>query len=267
MEKRLHLLPITSNSIKPKPGTLKSRLHNVAIGLVLLALSGWLDWRLLDGTLSYYLHPRFNLLIALTGLFLTFGGGWLIWQQLGPTTFRPVVGIKVVLPVALAAIIGLVTAPQPLSNTGQTSQNYPGAALSNRSVNQALTEIVQKQDWNNPAKLDTGNWNLLDWSAALNNTQRAALLVGAPVDVTGFVIQLANKNERAFLIARYVVVCCTADSTALRLPVVTAKNVELAEGQWVRVRGAVVQGTNGGIGFSASTVELVAQPAQPYIYP
>lgn len=234
---------------------------------MLVALSGWLEWRLLDGTLSYYLHPRFNLLVALTALTLTFLGGWLMWRQIVAPSRQRLVSLSVVLPVALVAVIGLVVVPRPLSNIGGAAESKSAAGLANGSVNRAMSEVVQKQDWNNPARLDTAKWSLLDWSAALNNPQRAALLVGSTVDVTGFVVQPANQNGRTFLLARYVVVCCTADSTALRLPVVTARNAELEEGQWVRVRGVVVQGASGSPGFSATSLEPVAQPAQPYIYP
>jgi putative membrane protein len=250
----------------PSKSRFGNRLHNTGLGLVLVGLSGWLEWRLLDGTLSYYLHPRFNLLVALTGLSLNFLGGWLIWRQFTAPSGR-VTHLGVAIPVGLIVLIGLVVMPRPLTNTAASLEKGPGFSANNASVNRALTESVQKQDWNNPASLDTLKWNLLDWSAALNNSQRATLLVGLPVDVTGFVVNTASNNSRYFLLARYVVVCCTADSTALRLPVITSKSVDLEDGQWVRVRGSISQGANGGFVFSAVNLESVAQPAQPYIYP
>ncbi len=265
---RTALNELTVTEIAPPTGSSwGDRLHNTGLGLVLLAFSGWLEWRLLDGTLSYYLHPRFNLLVALTGLSLTFLGGWLIWRQFTASPGRRVAHLAAVLPVGLIALIGLVVIPRPLTNTAASLEKGPGFSAANASVNRALTESVQKQNWNNPASLDTAKWNLLDWSAALNNSQRAALLVGLPVDVTGFVVNAASANSRYFLLARYVVVCCTADSTALRLPVITAKSWDLEDGQWVRVRGSVSQTANGGFVFSATDLEPVPQPAQPYIYP
>lgn len=235
------------------------RLKNIVVGLGLLALSGWLDWRLLDGTLSYYLHPRFNLAVAVTGLVLAFLGGWTVWRQVGRATPRQIVSLKIAVPVALFAAAALLTAPHPLNNTGGKSESLAG--------NQTLTAALQKQDWNNSGKPDTQGWNLLDWSAALNNPQRAAQLAGERLDVTGFVIQPANRNGRSFMLARYVVVCCTADSTALKLPVETTRNTDLENGQWVRVQGVVARDANGSTWFSATTLEPIAQPAQPYLYP
>jgi uncharacterized repeat protein (TIGR03943 family) len=251
----------------PSKSKLGNRLHNTGLGLVLVAFSGWLEWRLLDGTLSYYLHPRFNLLVALTGLSLTFLGGWLTWRQFTAAPSGRVAHLGAAIPVGLIALIGLVVMPRPLTSTAASLEKGPGFSANNASVNRALTESVQKQDWNNPDSLDTVKWSLLDWSAALNNPQRAALLVGLPVDVTGFVVNAASNSSRYFLLARYVVVCCTADTTALRLPVITSKSVDLEDSQWVRVRGAISQGANGDFVFSAVDLEPVAQPAQPYIYP
>jgi len=243
---------------------LQNRAGNLTVSLVLLALSAWLGWRLLDGTLSYYLHPRFNLLIALTGITLAFLGGWILQKQLLPgQPSGQVVNLKMLLPVCLIALAGLLVMPRPLSNVAGTAQE----GTSGSNINRALTEAVQKQTWEDPATLETAKWNLLDWSAALNNAQRAEKLVGSPVDVTGFVILPANTTQRYFFLARYVVVCCTADSTTLRLPVVASKNIELEADQWVRVRGSVGRNSTGGIVFNATDLEITPPPAQPYIYP
>jgi uncharacterized repeat protein (TIGR03943 family) len=244
-----------------EPGNRLTWLKNLVVGCGLLVLSGWLDWRLLDGTLSYYVHPRFNLLVALASLSLTFLGGWLIWRQLGATSKTPVVSLKVVLPVILFAGAALVTTPQPLNNTADTGKPANGV------LRQTSTAALQNQDWSNPGKIDTSGWSLLDWSVALNNPQRAAFLVGGKVAATGFVIQPANRTGRSFWLGRFVVVCCTADSTTLKLPFVTTRNTDLENGQWVHLQGTVVKDSNGNIGFQADNLEAITPPAQPYIYP
>jgi uncharacterized repeat protein (TIGR03943 family) len=232
--------------------------------LTFILLGAWLLWRLWDGTLSYYLHPRYNLLIAVSGLALTFLGGWLIWQRLEQTGKAPEKAGKLeaglitgLILVGVIALLGLLVTPHPLESQLTPAQSNGG--------NRALADALQKQNWQEASAADTIRWNLLDWSAALNNPDRAAQLKGRPADVVGFVIRPSSGSSQYFWVARYVVVCCTADSTALRVPVFS-QGSDLQEGQWVRVKGSLGN-ANGNFGFIASNIQSVARPAQPYIYP
>lgn len=240
-------------------------------GLVLLGLGAWLLLRLWDGTLSFYLHPRFNLLIAFSGLGLVFLGGWLLlWHKAEKLekTHGGVVEFSGMLLVGLVALAGLVLPPRPLDNNRlNVSSSKSGVAVSGGNSNRALAQALLNQDWKDTNKLDTVRWNLLDWSAVLNDPKRADSLIGRPADVIGFVIQAKAESTRYFLLARYVVVCCTADSTVLKIPVISDTAQAVEEGQWVRVRGTLGKGANENIAFLASTVESIARPSQPYIFP
>ncbi len=228
--------------------------------LILLGL--WLGWRLMDGTLSYYLHPRFNLLIAATAaILILLGGKNLLFGRAKKIDPHAVLNPASLALLGLVVALGLLVTPQPLETNRLTGGANSGSA------NRALSDALLKQNWQNAANLDTVRWSLLDWSAALNDRERAAKLTGRPVEVTGFVVRPEGAGSRYFLLARYVVVCCTADSTALKLPVVAAETANLEEGQWVKVRGTLGQATNGVFGFLADSVEKITRPAQPYIYP
>ena len=249
-------------------GVLKNKAAQLATGLALLTLGAWLEWRLGDGTLSYYLHPRFNLLIGFTGLIVGGLGVWLLLPKSRYVTPEnsPLKAFSGITLVALVALFGLIVLPRPLDGTRAALVSGTGAN-SGGSSNRALAAALLKQDWNNAASLDTVSWNLLDWSAALNDPQRAEKLIDHPFDVTGFVILPVTTSSRNFLVARYVVVCCTADANALRVPVVSEKAQEVEAGQWVRVRGTLGRGSNGIVSFLANSVEIVARPANPYINP
>ncbi len=246
----------TDKKLSSPPGRgWRAEVERWSSGLVMLALGGWLAWRLYDGTLNYYLHPRFNLLVMATGLILTLLGGWCLLRKSQARSGE----LSGVVLLGLVALIGLMIVPRPLEVASGTANRL--------TSNPSLAQALQKQDWKDATSLDTAQWSLLDWTAALNDPQRAEKLLGRPVDLVGFVIQPASGDTRYFLLGRYVLVCCTADSTALRLPVVTEQPPSLQEGQWVRIRGILSQGSNGVIAFRASSVEGVDRPAQPYIYP
>ncbi len=230
-------------------------------GLALVGLGLWLWWRLLDGTLAYYLHPRFNLLVGASGLILIGLGGWqLRWSQ---SQSQARAGRSEVVLVGLLALAGLLVTPHPLENVATGGSPTRSGPVSTR----LLTEALQKQDWQNAATLDTRRWSVLDWSAALNDSDRAEKLIGQPVDLTGFVVRPAGAGGGTFWLARYVVVCCTADSTALRLAVSSPASSGLEDNQWMRVQGSLGRNSAGTISFLADRVDRVARPTQPYIYP
>jgi putative membrane protein len=241
-----------------KAGTAKpnSLPEQWATGLALVALGSWPVWRLLDGSLANYLHPRFNLLAGFTGLVLIQLGGWLLWRKSrrepSGNLSRSMAGIALV---ALVAMAGLLLKPAAV-------ENVTGEMPLNNGSNRALAAALQQRDWN--AATDTSVWNLLDWSAALNNSDRVEQLVGKPVNLVGFV---TNNKARSFEVARMVVVCCVADSAALSLPVAADNLPTLEEGQWVQVRGVLAKAGNGVPVVNASNVELIQRPAQPYLYP
>lgn len=249
----------------------KARFKTWSSGLTLIGLGGWLLLRLLDGTLSYYLHPRFNLLIGVTGLAIILLGGWLmIGGKVGfdEPDFKGLELLTGITLIGLVALFGLLVMPRPLDSSRlNLTSTKGGVAVSGGNTNRALAQALLKQDWKDSNTLDTVRWSLLDWSAALNDPQRAEKLQNRPADVVGFVVRPPGGSKGYFLVARYVVVCCTADSSALRVPVISDKVQELEEGQWVRVRGVLGQGSNGVTAFLGNNVEVVPRPAQPYIFP
>ena len=258
-----------------KPGFLVGKRLTIERlgGLTLVGLGSWLLLRLWDGTLTFYLHPRFNILIALTGQLIIFVGGWLaFWYRGNPTEKNSGrQALEVISGIVLAAVIalaGLLVPPRPLDYSRlNLSSTKSGVAVSTGSSNRALAQALLNQDWKDTAKLDTVRWNLLDWSAALNEPERAESLLGRPSDVVGFVVQPKVENSRYFLLTRYVVVCCTADSSALKLPVISDNAQALEDGQWVRVRGTLGKSANETLAFLASGVDIIPRPAQPYIFP
>jgi uncharacterized repeat protein (TIGR03943 family) len=110
--------------------------------------------------------------------------------------------------------------------------------------------------------------NILDWVRALNIEPDHSVFYGQPVDVVGFVYRSPAHPDDQFLVARFTVSCCVADSTAIGLPVIWSEPVPTDS--WVRVRGqmaaAEFQGEERTV-IRPVSVEFVAQPDHPYLYP
>lgn len=110
--------------------------------------------------------------------------------------------------------------------------------------------------------------NILDWIRAFNANEDPAAFTGMNVDVTGFVYRNQAYADDHFLVARFTISCCVADSVAIGLPV--AWSDDLAPDTWVRVQGQLAPGmfqdeTRAII--QPTSVEIVPQPAHPYLYP
>jgi|FLYN01.1.fsa_nt_gi uncharacterized repeat protein (TIGR03943 family) len=113
-------------------------------------------------------------------------------------------------------------------------------------------------------------WNVLDWLRAFNNSEDIASFNGQQADVIGFVYKEPTFGENRFMVARFTISCCVADSSAIGLPVAWQEADALPADTWVRVQGAFQVGEFRGDTLpilQASSVEVVPQPEHPYLYP
>lgn len=112
--------------------------------------------------------------------------------------------------------------------------------------------------------------NVLDWLRAFNSAADYRDLNSQPVDVVGFVYTEPNFDPGTFMVARFTVSCCVADAAAIGLPVAYADSAALPQGEWVRVQGTMQVGEFRGETLpivQVASIEVVAQPDHPYLYP
>ena len=85
----------------------------------------------------------------------------------------------------------------------------------------------------------------------------------------GFVYYDESLPENQFLVSRFVITCCAADSFALGIPV-EWNGSELKENDWVQVKGPV-QVTEWNEQkmplILAESIEKTRAPDQPYLFP
>lgn len=205
----------------------------------------------LRGVLVFYIHPRFTPLVALCGIVLLLVAGVRMRAIFGgaPEPLRGR-GVRYLVP-AFALLLGTLVPTRPLG-AETLSRAMLGATLP------ARPSVASDGD--------TRQWDLLQWALVLPH--QAEALQGRAADVVGFVYHDPARAPGGFIVARYVISCCTADSNGAGLAVVWPDAAPPAD-TWVRVRGAIGTATVGGQpkpALLASAVEPVAQPADPYLY-
>jgi uncharacterized repeat protein (TIGR03943 family) len=154
--------------------------------------------------------------------------------------------------VALPLVLGTLIPSRPLGVE---------AIDGNVSTSAAMTSVTTFS--RNPVER-----NVLDWLRVFSATEDYTDLNGQPADVIGFVYSEPTFGENQFMVARFTVSCCVADASAIGVPVRWAEDIP--QGEWVRVQGAMQVGDFRGDTLPilhASTVEVVAQPEHPYLYP
>lgn len=112
--------------------------------------------------------------------------------------------------------------------------------------------------------------NILDWLRVFTNSDTPAEFNDLPVDVIGFVYREPNFLPEEFMVARFTMSCCVADASAIGLPVTFEDSADLVDGIWVRVLGELKANDFDETFVPmiiATSIEIVEQPSQPYLYP
>lgn len=162
--------------------------------------------------------------------------------------------------VAIPAVIGIVIPARPLSANAITTSGISTSAKPN--ANAPLTEMTIA-----PEKR-----NVLDWVRTFS-TGSLEEFVGQPADVIGFVYRSPEYNQDTqFMAARFALMCCVADASALGVVVQTPDAMLFAQDSWVHVKGNINISTRLSDGqkiavIVADSVTAIDQPTHPYLYP
>ena len=249
----------------------------------LIAITGiMLLVKVASGTLPFYVHVRYTTLIAGTGLILLLLGVAQAWFILNPSddahahdhdthdhghsheplSWRSPAMLALMVPV----LLGLLVPPKALSSAAIDTRGFGNSGTGVRTVETIASQSAQAQG----ISFDRSNWTLLDWVNALIYQPDNPALQGEDIEVIGFVWRSEELKENEFYVARFIVSCCTADSLAIYMPVLSPNASELPMDSWVRVKGTVgladVMGEETAV-IQAGEIIPIEQPAQPYLNP
>ncbi len=260
--------------------TLSLRTQRSLQALVLAGLGLFLLQKIWTGTLYWYINQRFMLLILLAAVGLLALARLVLPSPRAKAAAEaealahdyhahdghdhahdeskatPLWGILIL---AVPLALGLLVPARPLGS----------AAIANKGIN---TTAPLTAGSSAPVQLDLASTdrNVLDWVRAFNYATDPATYAGQAADVTGFVYHAQGLPEGQFLVSRFAVTCCSADATAVGLLVQWPQAADLDNNSWVRVRGAMAVGSFAGRAtplINADSLEGVAAPDQPYLYP
>jgi len=264
--------------------TLSLRTQRSLQALVLAGLGLFLLHKIWTGTLYWYINQRFMLLILLAAV-----GLLALAKLVLPSPRRPAAAGEAhdhaendhahdhahdhdhdhgqgqagpawgLLFLAVPLALGLLVPARPLGT----------AAIANKGIN---ANAPLTAGGSAPVQLDLASTdrNVLDWVRAFNYASDPATYTGEAADVIGFVYHPDGLPAGQFLISRFAVTCCSADATAVGLLVNWPDAANLTDNTWVRVRGAMAVGAFAGRPtplINADSLEGVAEPDQPYLYP
>ena len=220
----------------------------VSLGLLLLLLA----WKVATGQLALYVNPGslpVSLLsLPLLGLLLIGGVRHARGRASASWSF---------LVLAIPALLSLLPA-RPLG---------PDAAALGGLNTAAVSAGAARAD---PRRTEPLERDLLDWAVAMTRAPDLAAFAGEPVQVEGFVLppDTPGASGERLILARFVMLHCTADLSTVGLPVATG--AASPPDTWLRVRGSLAVETAGSrptLLVVPTAIEPISVPSQPYLFP
>lgn len=228
------------------------RIRRWSTSILLFALAGLLFVRTLFNQIGWYIHPRYQVLMYLSaGVLFVLA----LMCANGSIQLPRYVTRLLLVPV----LFGLVIAPRPLGADALAQQSLTLNQVALRS-DQAVI----------PDTNESHRLTLYDWAVIASVDPDR--VVGKAADVEGFVAQnpVLNLPADQFMLARYVLTCCTADAGGVGMRVVWSNGAALPNDQWVRVKGTIrtiqIDGVTHPL-LIAQSVRVIDVPSQPYLTP
>lgn len=258
-----------------------TRIKLFAKIVVLISTGLFLAGRLFGGTLSFYIHPRFNGLIAVTAFGLVAVGILYAVQKRHELLGRhdhehshddhhhgldhdhdhshdlSWLGLGILM---VPVILGVTVQPRPLG----------APALVNREVSAGALTSAKAPSGSSLSFVSTdGERNILDWLYLFQTSDEPADFDGQQATVTGFVYRDDRFQPSQFMVSRFIVSCCVADAFPVGLIVQWPETADLAEDDWVEVSGRFEKRDFDGYQIPvlvADSITKTQPPPQPYLY-
>src|SRR5439155_19337874 len=124
---------------------------------------------------------------------------------------------------AAPLVFGLLVSPRPLGASAVGGDLTPNAPA----------------DSSVAAGSNSLDWTVVDWLRVFYYSGNPDRLNGREADVIGFVYRRDGDPKGQFMVARFVMSCCSADAQAVGMPVEWSGADDLPLDRWIRVRGRV----------------------------
>lgn len=248
---------------------MNERTHKQLQAGVLFGLGVLLFYKILSGTLYFYINARFTWLVLAGGAILL-ALAFVAWPRRAKAhthhheddhehdhAHTHSLWPLVVLCVPLA--LGFLVPSRPLDSSALDTRGLTTNALASMGGQNAV-QLEQPSDQR----------NVLDWVRAFNFAVDPVIYEGEAADVVGFVYHDQRLPEGQFLVGRFAVSCCAADAFAVGMIVQSDDASRWQPNQWVHVNGIVQVSYLDGVAMpliEAASIKEVDIPPQPYLFP
>jgi uncharacterized repeat protein (TIGR03943 family) len=242
------------------------RWYRIFQAVLLLALFFFLGAKVISHQLSWYINPRFTALTLIGILFLGVLVYRLVPEMKGSFApehedydhTAPPVNLLIML---IPLLVGILIPARPLGSAAVSTKGPITSAplINSKTGNQESLVPVEKRD-------------IGDWVFLFAMEDNLDPYMGQEASVIGFVYQDKQLPAGQFFVSRIVLTCCAADGIAFTMIVDWPRAASLKPDTWVQVTGPV-----GKAHFAddpqavplihATTVEIVPQPDNPYLFP
>jgi uncharacterized repeat protein (TIGR03943 family) len=250
---------------------MNSRSYRLIQTAILFGLGVFLLYKIVSGTLYFYINQRFLWLSALGGLtFLLLA--YYAWPRHAAEEHGSEAEHNdrtdhehsersrwTLFVLALPLLLGFLVPAKPLDSSALASRGLTTNALVG-SANQQQVQLDQPSDQR----------TVLDWVRAFNYASDPSSLTGQHADVIGFVYHDDRLPDNQFLVGRFAITCCVADAFAVGVIVQSDDAQSWAGNTWVHVVGAVQVGKLDDAPLPlivADSIKEVPVPPQPYLFP
>lgn len=258
------------------------RINRDVLGkiLVLMGLSVFYMFIILTGKVNEYVSPRIIIFIEISIFLMVMISVFLILKTLHVKVKRkgrisPY--LVYIIPLLMAFIIpinvtgsslisdknlNLTQASSPKSNSLKPSSSAIIKFLQSGSM---TGEKSMKYD-GDTIVIDNGNF-VYSVEQISNNADKYN---GKKVQITGFIYRDKNFDSDKFVLARFMMVCCTADLQVVGIMCSSSQAVSLKNDSWFNLKGTIHESTYQGKKDSeieVNSAESTEKPGDGYVYP
>jgi putative membrane protein len=239
-------------------------LYRVFQTLLLFALLLFLGLKVITNQLTWYINARFLTIAQIGILFLAILVFRLV-MELRKSHYEhdhePAVSPVNLWIMLIPLLIGVLIPAHPLGASAISSKGFTTSSA-----------LISSQAASHQFETESEQRDILDWVTLFDVEDDLKPLMGQEAAVVGFVYHDERLPKGQFFVSRIVVSCCAADGFPVVMIVDWPEAASLKQDTWVRVSGPVDQTyfdkQPQAIPFiRAKTVEVVPQPAYPYLYP
>jgi uncharacterized repeat protein (TIGR03943 family) len=246
------------------------RMYRLFQALILMSLGFFLGFKIINGSLSWYINQRFAPLTFIGIILLSIMAQAIARQR--EKEAEPehdhghehehehdhVAGSNLLF-LLIPLAIGVLIPARPLDSTALSTRGFTtSSALVGSGASSTTFEAASERR------------TILDWIKIFNYESDLSPYLNQEAAVIGFVYHDDKLPKNQFYVSRFVVSCCAADGFALAMVVEWPEAASLKQDTWVSVQGPVdalkVDDRNTPI-IKAKTIDIVPAPDQPYLYP